>query len=562
MTDYVQKVSGSENAGANIAPVLTGVTAGNALTLTLTVVNGVNAVPVDSLGQIWQLGSFNATGNGTGIAFYFLPNAKAGTHTVTWTAGSTVYPNWTLAEWPPISGVDVVGTFVNNTSNPASLSASVTTVATYTIVLGAIGVNATADSNTAYALSDPPSGFNSLYAQQNATLFNVGEHCEALLTSAQTLTAAWTGGADSTGQTVAGQLISFVRAGPSVVPFTQQTSTVGGTATFSPSYTGSPTSYQWYLNGSAISGATSASYTTPTLASSNNGGFYSVVATNTYGSSAAVGAYLYIANINHGMSAVTADMWRTTKRPGSLRGLSPLRQFIGFGQTTGGAGYPVWSNWFFSQAAATNLTPGAASVSFTGYAPTVAQSGNQNIAPGAASLTFTGYAPSIAQPQGINPGAASITFTGYAPSIAQPKNVAPGAASVTFTGYAPSIAQPKNVTPGAGSVTFTGYAPTVTQAAGSQNISPGAASVVFTGYAPTVVQASPFHPIYGAAHSLWSRKQTEKWLKEPIARPKPDPFVLPKVKDISRKSDIAEVIRAAKLKVRKDDDDDDLLLLS
>ncbi len=60
-----------------------------------------------------------------------------------------------------------------------------------------------------------------------------------------------------------------------------QSKIVGQTAIFTIAATGTPTpTYQWRKNGTNISGATSISYTTPTLVIGDNGALYSVVVTN------------------------------------------------------------------------------------------------------------------------------------------------------------------------------------------------------------------------------------------------------------------------------------------
>jgi uncharacterized repeat protein (TIGR02543 family) len=60
---------------------------------------------------------------------------------------------------------------------------------------------------------------------------------------------------------------------------------VGQTATFTVSTAGTPApTFQWYKNGGAISGATSASYTTPATTTADNGTVFSVVITNSAGS--------------------------------------------------------------------------------------------------------------------------------------------------------------------------------------------------------------------------------------------------------------------------------------
>jgi hypothetical protein len=64
-----------------------------------------------------------------------------------------------------------------------------------------------------------------------------------------------------------------------------QTVTAGQTATFSVTTSGSdPLSFQWCRNGTAINGATSASYTTPATANSDSGSQFSVVVSNSTGS--------------------------------------------------------------------------------------------------------------------------------------------------------------------------------------------------------------------------------------------------------------------------------------
>src|SRR5205823_286993 len=95
--------------------------------------------------------------------------------------------------------------------------------------------------------------------------------------------------------------IAFVNAGctgkvaatnnpPPVMPSiatqpTNQTVTIGQTATFTVVATGTaPLSYQWQKNGTAISGATSASYTTAATTSSDNGAQFVVVVSNSAGS--------------------------------------------------------------------------------------------------------------------------------------------------------------------------------------------------------------------------------------------------------------------------------------
>jgi hypothetical protein len=76
---------------------------------------------------------------------------------------------------------------------------------------------------------------------------------------------------------------------------TNRTVTVGQTASFSVVASGTaPLSYQWRKNGTNISGATSASYTTPATVMADNGALFSVVVSNSAGSATSNNATLIV----------------------------------------------------------------------------------------------------------------------------------------------------------------------------------------------------------------------------------------------------------------------------
>jgi hypothetical protein len=73
------------------------------------------------------------------------------------------------------------------------------------------------------------------------------------------------------------------------------TATIGLTASFTVSVAGTPApTYQWYKNGVAISGATSATYTTPATTTADNGAVFTVVITNSAGSVTSASATLTV----------------------------------------------------------------------------------------------------------------------------------------------------------------------------------------------------------------------------------------------------------------------------
>ena len=74
-----------------------------------------------------------------------------------------------------------------------------------------------------------------------------------------------------------------------------QTVKVGQTATFSVTATGTgPLTYQWYVNGVPISGATSSTYTTPPTTAGQSGSVYTVTVSNPVGSVTSNGATLTV----------------------------------------------------------------------------------------------------------------------------------------------------------------------------------------------------------------------------------------------------------------------------
>ena len=90
----------------------------------------------------------------------------------------------------------------------------------------------------------------------------------------------------------------------------------GQPATFTVTATGAATlTYQWYKNGTAISGATSNSYTNPAAVSTDSGSVYTVTVTNADGTVTSTPATLTVAA---GSTTVNPDAPVITKQPASL----------------------------------------------------------------------------------------------------------------------------------------------------------------------------------------------------------------------------------------------------
>nr|MDP9147271.1 choice-of-anchor D domain-containing protein [Acidobacteriota bacterium] len=91
-----------------------------------------------------------------------------------------------------------------------------------------------------------------------------------------------------------------------------QTVSSGHTATFSVAATGTaPMTYQWKKNGASLSGATSSTYTTSSVSSSDNGSQFSVTIGNSYGNATSNAATLTV-----GSSSSTSQLSTNTSNLG------------------------------------------------------------------------------------------------------------------------------------------------------------------------------------------------------------------------------------------------------
>jgi Immunoglobulin domain len=193
----------------------------------------------------------------------------------------------------------------------------------------------------------------------------------------------------------------------------------GGTATFTVTATGTaPLSYQWRKNGTAIAGATSASYTTPAVTSADNGKMFSVVVSNAGGSVTSSSAQIVVT------ASATAPSITT----------QPANVFVAAGGTatfsvtaTGTA--PLAYQWRRNGTA----IAGATSASYTTPAVTSADNGAMF------SVVVSNAAGSVTSSN----AQIVVTASATAPSVTtQPasQSVAPGATatfSVTASGTAP-----------------------------------------------------------------------------------------------------------------------------
>ena len=245
--------------------------------------------------------------------------------------------------------------------------------------------------------------------------------------------------------------------------------TVGQTATFSVVATGSaPLGYQWRKNQTNISGATSASYTTPATTSPDNGARFDVVVSNGISPNATSSAATLTVNAAPAAPTITTQPANATVQVGQMAAFTVV--------ATGTA--PLTYQWQKNQA---NIS-GATSATYTTLATTSADNGSTFRV-----IVSNGVSPSATS----NNATLTVSTAPVAPTITtQPQSVAvtvgqTATFSVVATGTAPlSYQWQKNQTniSGATSASYTTPATTTADSGStfdaivSNGVSPSATS--------------------------------------------------------------------------------------
>jgi hypothetical protein len=234
-----------------------------------------------------------------------------------------------------------------------------------------------------------------------------------------------------------------------------QTVIAGQTATFTVSATGTaPLTYQWNLGGSPISGATSASYTTPAATTANNGSKFTVTVSNSAGKATSNAATL---TVNAATLTLTAS--QTTLNFSSVNVGSNSVLPVSF--TNGGN---------------SNVTISNVTVSGAGYTANGIGSG-QIVAPGKSATLNVTFAPAST---GSLPGSVTVT-----------SNAANSPASVTLsgTGAQQQVSHSVTLTWTASTSTVTGYNVYRSQVSGGPYTKLDSSAVAATSYGDSTVSA-------------------------------------------------------------------------
>ncbi|HEX9082320.1 MAG TPA: putative Ig domain-containing protein, partial [Holophagaceae bacterium] len=273
----------------------------------------------------------------------------------TYTKGVAIVPN------PPASTGGVVASYAVNPALPAGLAlngstgilsgtpTALATKATYTVT----ATNAAGSTTTALALTVNDAAPTNLAYASPSVIYTVGlaipsnaptssggavvsygvspalpaglslDPATGILTGTPTaLTAKTTYTVTATntgGSTTAALTLAVVPSGPSITTDPANvTASLGDAATFTVVATGaSALSYQWSKNGTPLTGATGASFTTPALALTDSGATYQVVVTDAYGTQATSGTatltvvqgkFTHTGSLNTERSSATATL--------------------------------------------------------------------------------------------------------------------------------------------------------------------------------------------------------------------------------------------------------------
>lgn len=387
----VQKTSASVNAGTTLNPALTSVTSGNTLAylVTGTTVTSDNT-PTDSAGQTWSK-AFYFVNSTCYVACYYLLNANAGTHTLSWSAGgASSFATYSLIEFPACTALDLAGTLGTANNAATTLSApSITTTNASDAVIVMLGADTSTGSANA-SITDPPTGYTSIFAQQNTAANAGAEFAYKEIGSTGSQAATWTFNADTSGSLYGAAAVAFKLGASGAALVGSGKTDATGSGAFKPlpvlagagvaKATGSASFGSVALSGAGVTKTTGSGALTVRAALSGAG----------VASASGVGAFGAVPVVT--LKQYWLKSWQTGTTPASLQsGSNPMTV------TAGSTLVAVWAGWDNAQIAApvdgsgTFTTP-ANGAQFNGGNITLAIAYQANASGGSHSIT----APNIA----------------------------------------------------------------------------------------------------------------------------------------------------------------------
>ncbi len=314
-SSYTTPLTTTADGGSTFNVVVSntaGTATSNAATLTVnaaSVAPTITTQPVSQAVTAGQTATFSEVATGTTpLSYQWLKN---GANIAGATSSSYTTPLTTTADGGSTFNVVVSNTAGTATSNAATLTVNAAPVAP-TITTQPANQTVTAGQTATFIVV--ASGTAPLNHQWQKNGANIAGATSSSYTTPATIsfdngTRFTVVVSNSTGSVTSSAATLTVNAAPVAPSITtqplSQTVTGGQTATFSVTATGtSPLGYQWSKNGTAISGAISASYMTPPTTATDNGAQFTVVVSNSVGSVTSnagiltVNAATYLLNAN------------------------------------------------------------------------------------------------------------------------------------------------------------------------------------------------------------------------------------------------------------------------
>jgi hypothetical protein len=288
-SSYTTPATVSSDNGAQFTVVVTnsaGNATSNAATLTVNAPPTITTPPVSADVTVGQTATFSVTATGTApLSYQWKKNGTA-------VSGATSSSYTTPATVSSDNGAQFTVVVTNSAGNVTS-SAGTLNVHTAPYIPSSEPASQTVNVGQTATFSVSAMGMAPLSYQWKKNGTAVSGATSSSYTTPATVssdngaqfTVVVTNSAGNATSNAATLTVNSTAVAPSITTQpANQTVNVGQTASFSVAATGTaPLSYQWNKNGTAVSGATSSSYTTPATASSDNGAQFTVVVTNSAG---------------------------------------------------------------------------------------------------------------------------------------------------------------------------------------------------------------------------------------------------------------------------------------
>src|SRR5712671_5675532 len=430
---YTTPASTNTDSGASFTVTVSdaaGSATSNAATLTVTaapVAPSITGQPLSKSVTAGQTATFAVTATGTAtLTYQWKKNGAA-------ISGATSASYTTPATSTSDSGASFAVTVNNSTgsvtSNAATLTVTAAPVAP-SITTQPVSKSVIAGQTAGFTVAATGSGTLTYQWKKNGSAIS-GATSPSYTTTATTASddgASFTVTVgDAAGSVTSNPAVLTVTAAPVAPSITGQPAsksvTAGQTASFAVTATGTATlTYQWKKNGAAISGATSASYTTAAASTSDNGAKFTVTVTNSTGSATSNAATLTVGAATSLLNGSTTSLNFSSVSVGSNRNLGVTFTNAGNSDVTV-SNVTIAGAGFAASGVSTGqiLTPGQTASLNVSFTPASAASVNGSVtvasnatnSPATITLSGAGVPAAASHSATLNWVASTSTVAGY-----------------------------------------------------------------------------------------------------------------------------------------------------